>query len=69
MADGCLSLIELSAFNKRQTQRVRMLLKKIPFDADDATKFRYNERRARTRLLESQDGKQSDPPEPRLGLS
>lgn len=30
MADCCLSLVEGSVFNKRQLQRVRMILKKLP---------------------------------------
>ena len=65
MADCSLSLMESSAFNHRQTQRVRMLLNRISPDADDTTKSRCDEFRARVLAIESQDDQQSDAPAPR----
>ena len=63
MADCCLSLIESSVFTRRQLERVRMLLNKIPSDANDTTKSRYNKLLARVPPIVAQDGEQSDEPE------
>jgi hypothetical protein len=53
MAECCLTLMELSIFSQRQTQRVRMLLNKVA----DATDVRLRSRRdnllARVRALET----------------
>ena len=63
MADCCLSLIESSVFTRRQLDRVRMLLNKIPSDADATIKSRYNQLADRVRSVATQDGEQSDEPE------
>ena len=39
MADCCLALIEQGTFHRRQTERVRMLLKRIPQDGRSDERF------------------------------
>lgn len=59
MADCCLGLIEEAIFHPRQTQRVRMLLNRIP--GDRRSEQRFQELKGRVRAAETM-GKVDDPP-------
>jgi hypothetical protein len=63
MADCCLTLIEQSAFHRRQTERVRMLLKQAVHDRDYRTDARYIDLLSRLRAVEGRDGEQGNSPE------
>jgi hypothetical protein len=54
MAECCLALMESSIFGRRQTQRVRMLLKKIANAADPTVQLRRDDLFARVRELETE---------------
>lgn len=61
MADCCLSLIEASTFHSRQTERVRMLLNRIPSRRDSKTQALCNSLLTRVRAVENgNDGCDSD---------
>ena len=61
MAGCCLTLIEAGVFGKRQTQRARMLLNRIPVDRDAKLDPRYNELLSRIVAIEhADDGEQFD---------
>ena len=52
MAACCLSLIEAAIFHRRQTERVRMLLKNITAECDAKTQKRLNNLRERLLAIE-----------------
>ena len=53
MADCCLSLVEAAVFHKRQLQRVRMILKKLPSELNDSSRARCNDLWERLLALET----------------
>ncbi len=61
MADCCLSLIEARLFHGRQTERVRMLLNRIPAERDEATQSRYDALRVRLAAIETENDNQQPP--------
>jgi hypothetical protein len=56
MAECCLSLIKASVFSHRQTQRVRMLLKRVSLEASGEIQARYEQLLECLLSLESQRG-------------
>ena len=59
MADCCLRLIEEAIFHRRQTERVRMLLNRIP--EEKRSEQRFLDLSARVRAVETK-GEQDAPP-------
>jgi hypothetical protein len=53
MADCCLSLVEASVFHKRQLQRVRMILKKLPPHVPHGVSSQLQDLWKRVRVFES----------------
>ncbi len=65
MAECCMSLIEASVFDRRQTERVRMLLNRMQTECGETTQSRYDDLRARVVAMETHDGSEpGDTPEP-----
>lgn len=60
MADCCLTLIEEAVFHSRQTQHVRMLLKRVPDER--RTDQRYLDLTARLARIEAEAREQGHPP-------
>lgn len=56
MAECLLTLIEEGAFHRRQTERVRMLLKTLPDDRDETAERRYNDIHRRLLRIENEQG-------------
>ena len=56
MADCCLSLIEASVFNERQTQHVRKLLNRIPPESGGKIRYQSSALRDRVIAIETHDG-------------
>jgi len=63
MADCCLTLIEQSVFHRRQTERVRMLLKQVAHDPNYRADARYEDLLPRVRAIEGRDGEASVGPD------
>jgi len=59
MADCCLSLIEESVFHRRQTERVRILLKQVVQDPDEHVDSRCRDLLARLRAFEAREDEPS----------
>jgi len=54
MAECCLTLIDADIFDRKQTERIRMLLNAIPKERTESTDKRYNQIRRRLLEIESE---------------